>query len=154
MSKTLLFQKSYEVDVIDVNVEGQGIAKHDDKVFFINKAIPGDKVLISVVSKKRRYFEAKIEQIIKPSEYRDLPVCKHFGICGGCKWQHMQYTAQLKYKEKQVKDQMERIGKIIAPQMPILASPVVYFYRNKLEFTFSTNKWFVDEHDTRQPVLG
>ncbi|MCX7863354.1 MAG: 23S rRNA (uracil(1939)-C(5))-methyltransferase RlmD, partial [Bacteroidales bacterium] len=74
--------------------------------------------------------------------------------CGGCKWQHMQYATQLKYKEKQVKDQMERIGKIYAPQMPILASPVVYFYRNKLEFTFSTHKWFVDEHDTRQPVLG
>lgn len=154
MSKTSLHGKIFEAEINDVTVEGKGLARVEDKVFFVSKAIPGDKVSFRVVSKKRRYFEADLVEILKPSEYREKPVCKHFGICGGCKWQHMQYSAQLQFKEKQVKDQFERLGKIFAPSYPIQASPNVFFYRNKLEFTFSTHKWFVDENDNHQPVLG
>ncbi len=154
MSKTSLHGKIFEAEIIDATVEGKGIARIEDKVFFVSNAIPGDRVSFSVVSKKRRYFEADLVEILKPSEFREKPRCKHFGICGGCKWQHMQYRAQLQFKEKQVKDQFERLGKIFAPSSSIQASPNTFFYRNKLEFTFSTNKWFVNENDNNQPVLG
>lgn len=154
MSKTKLHGHIFEVEITDTTVEGKGVARLDDKVFFVSNAIPGDKVLIKVVSKKRKYFEAQIEKIINPSPYRDTPKCKHFGICGGCKWQHMKYESQLQFKEKQVVDQFERIGKIIAPHLPIKESTDLFYYRNKLEFTFSTHKWHVYFNEPYSPVLG
>lgn len=155
MSKTNLHGKLFEVEIIDTTVEGKGVAKLDDKVFFVYDAIPGDKLIIEVISKKRRYFEAINHEIIEPSPNRQQPFCKHFGICGGCKWQHMTYFAQKKFKEKQVYDQLERIGKLsIQNKYPIIGCKTTQFYRNKLEFTFSTHQWFLDENDTKKSVVG
>lgn len=155
MSKTNLHGQLFEVDIIDTTVEGKGIAKFDDKVFFVNDAIPGDKLIIKIISKKRRYFEAINHEIIKPSPNRQQPFCKHFGICGGCKWQHMTYSAQKKFKEKQVFDQLERIGKLnIQKKYPIIGCQTIQFYRNKLDFTFSTHQWFLNENDIKKPVVG
>ncbi len=154
MSKTSLHGQQFEVEITDTTIDGKGVARIDDKVFFVSNAIPGDVVKMEVVSRKRRYFEARTIEIIQPSVFRTTPVCKHFGICGGCKWQHMTYEAQLQFKEKQVIDQFERLGKIFAPHRPIQPSPDTYFYRNKLEFTFSTRKWFISSDDVNEPVLG
>lgn len=155
MSKTNLHGQIYEVEIIDTTVEGKGIAKVDEKVFFVHNAIPGDKLKIKVISKKRRYFEAQNVEIIEPSANRQQPFCKHFGLCGGCKWQHMFYEAQLQFKQKQVYDQLERIGKLqIQEKQPILGCSQTTFYRNKLDFTFSTHPWFLNENDASKPVLG
>ncbi|MGQ9846382.1 MAG: 23S rRNA (uracil(1939)-C(5))-methyltransferase RlmD [Bacteroidales bacterium] len=155
MSKTNLHGQLIEVDIIDTTVEGKGVAKLDDKVFFVNDAIPGDKLIIKIISKKRRYFEAINHKIIQPSPNRQQPFCNHFGICGGCKWQHMTYSAQKKFKEKQVFDQLERIGKLnIQTKYPIIECQNTQYYRNKLDFTFSTHPWFLNANDTQKPVLG
>lgn len=155
MSKTNLHGQLFEVDIIDITVEGKGVAKLDDKVFFVNDAIPGDKLIIKVISKKRRYFEASNYEIIEPSPNRQQPFCKHFGLCGGCKWQHMTYSAQMIFKEKQVFDQLERIGKLsIQKKYPIMACQITQFYRNKLDFTFSKHQWFLNANDTSKPVVG
>ena len=146
--------KNLEVLITDTTVEGEGIARLDNKVYFVSKAVPQDKLLINVVKKRKNYFEAKIEKIIEPSPFRTNPICKHFGICGGCKWQHMNYQGQLIYKEKQVINQFERIGKINAKRLDICPSSDIFFYRNKLEFTFSTNKWYTDVDKNKSPVLG
>lgn len=155
MSKTKLHGQTFDVEIIDTTVEGKGVAKQDDMVFFVNNAIPGDFVHIRVISKKRRYYEAETTEILRPSESRVKPLCKHFGLCGGCKWQHMSYEAQLQFKQKQVYDQLERIGKLqIQEKLPILGCSETAFYRNKLDFTFSTRKWFIHENDHSDPVLG
>lgn len=155
MSKTNLHGQLFEVEIIDTTVEGKGVAKLNDKVFFVNDAIPGDKLIIKVISKKRRYFEAINHEIIEPSPDRQQPFCKHFGLCGGCKWQHMTYSAQKVFKEKQVYDQLQRIGKLsIQKKYPIMACQITQFYRNKLDFTFSTHQWFLNANDTPKPVVG
>ncbi len=155
MSKTPLHGHLFDVEIVDISVEGKGIARMDGNVFFIENAVPHDKVKISVVCKKRRYFEAKTVEIITPSEYRETPFCKHFYLCGGCQWQHLNYTAQLTFKQKQVYDQLERIGKIeVKTKYPIVASDVITGYRNKMEYTFSTHKWFVHNDDHSPLTLG
>ncbi len=155
MSKTKLHGQTFDVEIIDTTVEGKGVAKQDDMIFFVNNAIPGDFVRIRVISKKRRYYEAEAAEILKLSESRVQPMCKHFGLCGGCKWQHMSYEAQLQFKQKQVYDQLERIGKLqVQEKLPILGCTETSLYRNKLDFTFSTRKWFIHENDNSDPVLG
>jgi len=155
MSRTNLHGQLLDVEIIDTTVEGKGVAKYDEKVFFVNNAIPGDKLKIKIISKKRRYFEAQNQEIIEASTNRQKPFCKHFGLCGGCKWQHMNYSAQLVFKEKQVYDQLERIGKLsIQKKHPILGCQTIQFYRNKLDFTFSIHSWFLNENDIKKPALG
>jgi len=155
MSRTKLHGQLFEVEIIDTTVEGKGVAKLDDKIFFVNNGVPGDKLLIRVIAKKRRYYEAQTVEILNYSADRTKPFCQHFGLCGGCKWQHLTYSAQLKYKEKQVYDQLERIGKLqIENKFPILASNTIQYYRNKLDFTFSTNPWLINTNDAVHPVLG
>jgi 23S rRNA (uracil1939-C5)-methyltransferase len=155
MSKTNLHGHLFDVEIIDITVEGKGIARLDDNVFFVENAVPGDKLRINVISKKRRYYEAKTVEILEPSTFRKIPFCKHFSLCGGCKWQHLSYEAQLEFKQKQVFDQLERIGKItVHKKFPIISSDVKTYYRNKLEFTFSTKKWFVNENDNFPLALG
>lgn len=155
MSRTNLHGQLLEVAIIDTTVEGKGVAKSDEKVFFVSNAIPGDTLKIKVISKKRRYFEAQNHEIIEPSPNRQKPFCKHFGLCGGCKWQHMTYAAQLIFKEKQVYDQLERIGKLnIQEKKSILGCQITKFYRNKLDFTFSSHPWFLNGQDTKTSVVG
>ncbi|MBC8052047.1 MAG: 23S rRNA (uracil(1939)-C(5))-methyltransferase RlmD [Sphingobacteriaceae bacterium] len=131
--------------VTDIAEGGKGVGKSDDLVLFIEKAVPGDVVNVELFKKKKNFAEAKVTQLIKPSEYRTEPFCPHFGVCGGCKWQHMTYDAQLRFKQKSVLDALERMAKVdVLTAEPILASFETRYYRNKLEFTFSNKRWLTD----------
>lgn len=134
------------IEIIDAGSEGKAIAKVDDLVIFVPYVVPGDIIDIKVVRRKRRYLEGKAMKIHKKSPLRVKPRCEHFGVCGGCKWQNLAYNDQLKYKQKQVIDNFERIGHLSIPEIkPIIQSKEQYFYRNKLEFTFSNRKWLTEE---------
>jgi len=134
------------VEIIDAGAEGKAIARHNDMVIFVPFVVPGDVCDIRIVSRKRRFYEGKAIKFHKLSEKRTTPVCSHFGTCGGCRWQGMDYQHQLYYKQKQVSDNFSRIGHLEYPEItPILASPVTEFYRNKLEYTFSPFRWLSAE---------
>ena len=134
------------IHVIDIAEEGKGVGKTDDLVIFIDKAVPGDIVDVELMKKKRNYYEARIKTLVKPSDLRTQPFCQHFGTCGGCKWQHMTYDAQLQFKQKSVTDALTRIGKVdVAGIEPILPSKETTYYRNKLEYTFSDKRWLTLE---------
>lgn len=134
--------------VHDIAEEGKGVARAEDLVVFIDKAIPGDVVDAAVFKKKKRFAEAKIARVISPSTERVEPFCQHFGVCGGCKWQHMDYTAQLKYKQKSVLDVLQRVGGLTVDHAEaILPAPTDKYYRNKLEYTFSNKRWLTSADD-------
>lgn len=135
-----------DIEVFDIAEGGKGVGRSDDLVIFIDKAVPGDIADIELLRKKKNFAEAKIERLITPSLYRTDPFCEHFGVCGGCKWQHMTYEAQLQFKQKSVTDALSRLGKIdVSDCEPILPSQETRFYRNKLEFTFSNKRWLTGE---------
>ena len=133
----------YEEVVIEgVGAEGKAFTKIENIVVFTKYAIPGDVVDLQVTKKRKKYQEAFVVKYHKYSPDRLDPICEHFGICGGCKWQMLPYEKQLSYKQKQVEDQLRRIGKIELPNVDrILGSAKDTFYRNKLEFTFSNKRW-------------
>jgi len=134
------------VEIIDAGAEGKAIARVNEMVVFVPFVVPGDVVDIRIVSRKRRFFEGRAVKFHKLSDMRVDPVCSHFGICGGCKWQGMDYSRQLYYKQKQVQDNFSRIGHLEFPGiMPIKGAPNTEYYRNKLEYTFSTHRWLTDE---------
>lgn len=134
------------VEIVDVAAEGKAIAKVDDLVVFIPYVVPGDVIDLQITRKKNKYAEGKPVRFISYSPNRTEAFCEHFGICGGCKWQVLPYAEQLKYKQKQVEDNLTRIGKIELPDIHhILGSEKTQFYRNKLEFTFSNKKWLTLE---------
>lgn len=135
-----------DILITDVAAEGKAIAKVDNLVIFVPYVVPGDVVDLQIKRKKHSYAEAEAIAIKKYSELRAKPFCKHFGVCGGCKWQCLPYEEQLRFKQKQVWDNLTRIGKIELPEMmPILGSKHVARYRNKLEFGFSNKKWLTSE---------
>jgi len=144
------------VEIIDIAEEGKGVAKIDDLVIFVERAVPGDVVDIKVLRKKKNFAEAVVEQIVSPSKWREDAFCSHFGVCGGCKWQHMSYSAQLHYKQKSVESALQRIGKAdVSTMEPILGAGESRYYRNKLEFTFSNKRWLdsqdmLEDQDGRQ----
>src|SRR5476651_1394252 len=127
------------ISIIDIAEEGKGVGKTNELVVFVEKAIPGDVVDVEVYRKKKNFAEAKITNLKKPSEFRTEAFCSHFGVCGGCKWQHMLYNAQLVYKQKSVTDALQRIAKLDLTGLvrPIIPSEQTSYYRNKLEYTFS-----------------
>ena len=132
--------------ITDVAAEGKAIGKVDGMAVFVPFAVPGDVVDIQLTRKKKSFAEGRIVRFKQYSENRAVPFCEHFGVCGGCKWQHLPYKEQLKYKHNQVKDNLERIGKVVLPDFaPILGAPQDKFYRNKLEFTFSNKRWLTEE---------
>ena len=134
------------VKVEAVAAEGKAIARIDDQVVFVPFVAPGDVVDLKVKKKKHSYMEAVAVNFHQMSELRVQPVCRHFGICGGCKWQHLIYQEQIKAKQQQVVDALTRIGKIQLPEIStILGSEKIYEYRNKLEFGFSDKRWLTDE---------
>lgn len=134
------------VEIVDVAAEGKAIAKVDDLVVFIPYVVPGDVIDLQITRKKNKYAEGKPVRFISYSPNRTEAFCEHFGICGGCKWQVLPYAEQLKYKQKQVEDNLTRIGKIeLLDIHHILGSEKTQFYRNKLEFTFSNKKWLTLE---------
>ncbi|MEF9924219.1 MAG: 23S rRNA (uracil(1939)-C(5))-methyltransferase RlmD [Muribaculaceae bacterium] len=149
------------VEIIDVAAEGKSIAKVDEMVIFIPYGAPGDVINLKLDKKKKSYGEGHIERMLTPSPMRVTPFCEHFGICGGCKWQHLPYEFQLKCKQQQVVDALERIAKVKLPTItPILGSENTTHYRNKLEFTFSNKSWLTfeqmrnEEEFTDRDALG
>ncbi len=131
-----------QMKVLDVASEGKAIARHDNKVVFINNVVPGDVVDIQLTRQQTNFLEGYPVKFHSYSDIRVKPFCEHFGVCGGCKWQHLPYGEQLKYKEKQVTETLSRIGKIKIPKCnPILPSDKTMYYRNKLEYTFATSRW-------------
>ena len=126
--------------------QGKALAKHEGMVVFITGAVPGDVVDVRVTKKKSNYAEAIATRIVTPSEDRVTAFCKHFGTCGGCKWQDLSYAKQLEYKQQQVIDNLERIGGLELPTVtPIMPSSGLTHYRNKLEFTFCNSRWFTKD---------
>ena len=135
-----------------VAAEGKCITRVDDQVIFVPFCVPGDVVDLQVVKKKHKYCEAKVVRFIKKSDVRQEPMCEHFGICGGCKWQNLPYEEQIKAKQKQVEDQLIRIGKIELPEFrPIMGSVKTQEYRNKIEFGCSNKRWFTAEELAQLP---
>ncbi len=142
--KNIIFEN---IEVIDAGAKGKAIAKAPDgRVIFLSNAIPGDVIDVQTFKKRKAYYEGKAIHFKKLSDKRTIPVCEHFEFCGGCKWQHMKYEDQLFYKEKEVVNNLKRIGHVELPEaIPILGSRKQYFYRNKMEFSFSSNRWLTFE---------
>lgn len=148
-----------DLEIIDIAEEGKGVARHGELVVFVERAVPGDLIDARVYKKKKNFAEAAIHVLKRASEHRVDPFCTHFGVCGGCKWQHMSYEAQLKYKSQSVSSALQRLGKVDTKEMqPILGSKQTTFYRNKLEFTFSNKRWLEHTEDlsahTQMNALG
>lgn len=141
-----------KITITDVAAEGKALARVDDLVVFVPYVVPGDVVDLQVKRKKHHYAEAVAVRFHEMSQIRAVPFCEHYGVCGGCKWQCLPYEEQIKYKQKQVEDNLNRIGKIELPKIsPILGSKKTEFYRNKLEFTFSNKRWLTDD-EVKQDV--
>lgn len=141
-----------KVTITDVAAEGKAIARVDDMVVFVPYVVPGDVVDLQVKRKKHHYAEAEAVYFHSYSPVRAVPFCQHYGVCGGCKWQILPYEEQIKYKQKQVTDNLTRIGKIELPEIsPILGSKKTQYYRNKLEYTFSNKRWLTAE-EVKQEV--
>ena len=135
-----------KVEITDVAAEGKAIAKVNDLVIFVPYVVPGDVVDLQIKRKKHHYAEAEAVKFHQYSPVRAVPFCQHYGVCGGCKWQVLPYSEQIRYKQKQVTDNLTRIGKVELPGIsPILGSAKTEFYRNKLEFTFSNKRWLTAE---------
>ena len=133
------------LEILDVAAEGKAIARHDNKVVFIPYAAPGDVVDVRVTRAKSKFLEATIVNHHSYSDVRSEPFCSHFGTCGGCKWQHLDYKSQLQFKHKQVVDQLTRIGHLeLGEVAPILGSKTTKHYRNKLEYTFTATRWLTE----------
>ena len=147
------------VTIEAVAAEGKALAHVDGMVVFVDFAVPGDVVDIQVFKKKKNYMEGFIKRMIKPSERRLEPFCPHFGVCGGCRWQPLPYEMQLAAKRQQVEDQLVRIGHLQVPEIrPTLPSRKIQYYRNKLEFSASCQRWLLQGENpealTSQDRLG
>lgn len=141
-------RQSFErIEVVDAGAKGKSVAKAPDgRVIFLSNAVPGDIVDIATTKKRKAYYEGLATKFHRLSPKRTLPECVHFGICGGCKWQHMRYEHQLFFKQQEVENNLRRIGNLELPKVsPIMGSKKKYFYRNKMEFSFSSNRWLTDK---------
>ncbi|MBT8254622.1 MAG: 23S rRNA (uracil-5-)-methyltransferase RumA, partial [Bacteroidia bacterium] len=143
------------LEVIDAGAKGKAIAKAPDgRVIFLSYAVPGDVVDVETFKKRKGYYEGRVTTLQKSSDKRVEPRCKHFGLCGGCKWQNMDYQAQLFYKQKEVENNLRRIGHLDLPEVsPIIGSEEIYFYRNKMEFSFSDNRWLTQKELQSDEVI-
>lgn len=134
-----------ELEIESIGFEGVSVARHEEKVYFVDEGIPGDKVLAQVYKKRKRHAHARILELLEASPVRQEPRCQHFWECGGCRWQHMPYSEQLKWKERNTIDAMERLGHLKGLNYEsIIPSPKEYHYRNKMEFSFSAMRWLSD----------
>lgn len=144
-----------DVAIIDIAEEGKGVARVDNLVLFVPYAVPGDIVDLELTRKKKNFAEARITALKSVSEHRTDAFCQHFGSCGGCKWQHMSYQAQLLYKQNAVENALQRIGKIDVSHIePILPSIETRYYRNKMEYTFSNKRWLTEEEINSNETFG
>ena len=144
------------IKVLDAGAKGVSVAKAPDgKVIFIPNVVPGDVVDVQTFKKRKAYYEGKAIKFHEYSEHRIEPICEHFGVCGGCKWQNMKYSQQLFYKQNEVYNHLLRIGKIELPEFePILGSEKQFFYRNKMEFSFSNSRWLTEKEIVSTEDLG
>ncbi len=134
------------ITITDVAAEGKALTRVGEMVVFVPFAVPGDIVDLQIKKKKHSYCEAEVVRFIKYSNVRATPKCEHFGVCGGCKWQNLPYEEQLKAKQKQVYDQLRRIGKVELPEFqPIMGSVKTFEYRNKLEFGCCNKRWLTKD---------
>lgn len=135
-----------DIVITSISSDGRGIAKPEGKVLFAEMAVPGDIIDFNVQRSKKSYSEGTIEKLKTASDLRTEPTCSHFGVCGGCKWQHVRYEEQLKFKYEIVADAFRKIGKVDIPELPpVMGAPSDLYYRNKLEFTFTDRMWLTDE---------
>jgi 23S rRNA (uracil1939-C5)-methyltransferase len=146
----------HQIQVLDAGAKGVSVAKAPDgKVIFIPNVVPGDVVDVQTFKKRKAYYEGKAVKFHELSEHRVDPICEHFGVCGGCKWQNMKYSQQLYYKQNEVKNHLQRIGKIELPEFEtILGSEKQFFYRNKMEFSFSNSRWLTEKEIGSTEDLG
>lgn len=134
------------LEITTLAAEGKAMGRWQDVVVFVPLTVPGDVVDVQIRSKRRRYMEGFVVRYVVRSPLRAEPFCEHFGVCGGCKWQNLPYTEQLRFKTEQVRDQLTRIGKVALPEIaPCLGSEQTRFYRNKLEYTFAERRWLTYE---------
>lgn len=135
------------IEVIDAGAKGKAVGKAPDgRVIFLTNAVPGDIVDVQTLKKRKSYFEGVAVNFHSLSDKRTEPECQHFGVCGGCKWQNMEYGHQLYYKQREVENNLRRIGNLELPDIyPIMGSGKTYFYRNKMEFSFSDSRWLTSE---------
>ncbi|WP_436515142.1 23S rRNA (uracil(1939)-C(5))-methyltransferase RlmD [Ekhidna sp. To15] len=134
------------LEITGISSEGKGVGRVNGQVVFVKETVPGDVVKAKVVGKKKKFLEAYSEELLTRSADRVEPFCEHFGLCGGCKWQHMNYDAQLKFKQEHVAENLKKLSGLALPEInPILGSEKTSFYRNKLEFTFSNFRWLTKE---------
>jgi len=147
MSRKKKFHIFENIEVVDTAAKGKAVAKSPDgRVVFLSNAVPGDVVDIRTGRMRKSFYEGKAIKFHHLSDKRVPPVCDHFGVCGGCKWQHMNYQDQLFYKQKEVTNNLIRIGHLDLPEIsPIVGSEKTYFYRNKMEFSFSDSRWLTEE---------
>lgn len=146
----------HQIQVLDAGAKGVSVAKAPDgKVIFIPNVVPGDVVDVQTFKKRKAYYEGKAVKFHELSDYRVDPICEHFGVCGGCKWQNMKYSQQLAFKQNEVKNHLQRIGKIELPEFEdILGSEKQFFYRNKMEFSFSNSRWLTEKEIGSTEDLG
>ena len=146
----------HQIQVLDAGAKGVSVAKAPDgKVIFIPNVVPGDVVDVQTFKKRKAYYEGKAVKFHELSEHRIEPICDHFGVCGGCKWQNMKYSQQLYYKQNEVKNHLQRIGKVELPEFEdILGSEKKFFYRNKMEFSFSNSRWLTEKEIESTEDLG
>lgn len=155
MSRKRIDRQEKGLEIIDINAKGMGVAKTvEGAVYFIKNVVPGDIVDVRVYKKRRGYFEAEPTAWVKTSPQRRTPVCEHFGVCGGCKWQHLSYEGQLKFKEKGVLHNLKHIGKLdVKNILPIVGVETPYYYRNKMEFSFSNRRWLTTEEIQKEGTV-
>lgn len=140
--------------VTSAGANGKAVGRHEGQVVFVTGAVPGDVADVRVTAKKKSFMEAVATRITEPSPDRIDAFCRHFGTCGGCKWQDLSYLKQLEYKQQQVIDNLQRLGGLELPEVtPILPSPTTTHYRNKLEFTFSNSRWYTKEELAEQGTI-
>ncbi|MTH14370.1 23S rRNA (uracil(1939)-C(5))-methyltransferase RlmD [Flavobacterium sp. LC2016-01] len=146
----------HQIEVLDAGAKGVSVAKAPDgKVIFIPNVVPGDVVDVQTFKKRKAYYEGKAVKFHEFSKHRIEPICDHFGVCGGCKWQNMKYSQQLYYKQNEVKNHLQRIGKVELPEFEtILGSEKQFFYRNKMEFSFSNSRWLTEKEIGSTEDLG
>ena len=135
-----------KLEITGVSADGKSVGRHNNRVIFVNGGAPGDIADVRIIGKQKKFLIGEIEKLHQPSADRQDPFCQHFGLCGGCKWQHIAYSAQLQHKQDHVAQNLKKIGKTELPELkPILGSPETTYYRNKLEFTFSNMRWLTRE---------
>ena len=140
-------KQTVKLSITGIAAKGKAIARTSDGiVVFIEGGVPGDLALVYLYKKRRSYFEGRVEKIITPSPDRLDPKCDHFGVCGGCQWQHLSYEAQLSHKQEEVHQNFKKIGNLDFPDLqPILGSKDIFEYRNKMEYSFSNSRWLTKE---------